>query len=654
MKKNGLLFLSIVILALSYIYIYIYVFGRVTENIEESVPSYKIAFSQNTNESIAKPTAIKYIASTEKLDYSYKGQLNSEKRFLAIGFDDFRESDFAWVIPLFEKYGFRATFNKIIWTESLSEEEKAEIDNVVMGGHELGDHTIQHRVNLFMDPLCNGQDPREPEGGQVPYPSNEQLRADRGDGKNVFGIPLTNTTGSLYMFSDFDVPFGELTDEQCQFIREFYSLIKDPKGLCVLLDELSNRYIGTSGNSLGSWDDAKQCYTGGIFSGCKTSANHEVWERVLLITQMFYKDQYGLNYNIKTWSMPGDIYSPFLFESGGHYYYDEKYTVHANFLAKMPSSLSNQNRSWTDVLRAFGYNISHDYWYPGRGDGQTVPMMSKQFIYNASLSRKDAVTYPTNWSIPFMNAGAEYTEGFFTEGKSRATQMYDSGGEYYKFIESIRNNTSNGMIHGEVIDSIDSISERIFMEELLRYCKETGVEVITKSEAYDICFNHKLYCGNLIYNPHLRNTAKEFMPDSELAPSNPDGYSSGCYVTHDENNVPILNIVDGQTVEYLHYGVPLGELSFSVDATGENNIEIYAIQNKDSLELEVNELTKLAELPINNHDDNFENYSTNFFINDCPVTEYEQRCEGYGEKIMGLKIVYGSGLSIKNIKLTLN
>lgn len=63
--------------------------------------------------------------------------------------------------------------------------------------------------------------------------------------------------------------------------------------------------------------------------------------------------------------------------------------------------------------------------------------------------------------------------------------MYDDGGVFYKFIESIRQNTSNGMVHGEVIDSVESESN--FFREMLEYCRSTGVNVVSKEDAYSVC-----------------------------------------------------------------------------------------------------------------------------------------------------------------------
>ena len=105
-----------------------------------------------------------------------------DKRYLAIGFDDFRDSDFMMVIPMFEEYGAHATFNKISNRVFLSDNDLKKIDVVINNGNELGDHTWYHCNYIYNDPLFNGQNPACPEGGQKPFPTNEQMRNDYGGG----------------------------------------------------------------------------------------------------------------------------------------------------------------------------------------------------------------------------------------------------------------------------------------------------------------------------------------------------------------------------------------------------------------------------------------------------------------------------------------
>lgn len=194
---------------------------------------------------------------------------------------------------------------------------------------------------------------------------------------------------------------------------------------------------------------------------------------------------------------------------------------------------------------------------------------------------------------------------------------------------------------------MDSYSEKMFLTQLFEYCKQTGVEVVPKAVAYDFCFNNEIEKGNLLYNPDLRNTAKEFMPNAKNVPNNPDGYVGSCYVISDPNKKPVL-ITTGE-VCYLHYGIPLGEIKYSADIKGNGKIEIFAIKNSDSVELNDDTLMKLSEMNVSQ--DDYRKCSSKFFIPDNEETAYEQLCEGLGEKIMGIKIVYSSGLKVKNINI---
>ena len=68
---------------------------------------------------------LKYESKEQK---NYTGEIDNNSKFLAIGFDDFRDSDFSLIIPLFNEYGARATFNRIAYGSGLSEEDKEKIE----------------------------------------------------------------------------------------------------------------------------------------------------------------------------------------------------------------------------------------------------------------------------------------------------------------------------------------------------------------------------------------------------------------------------------------------------------------------------------------------------------------------------------------------
>lgn len=633
----------------------------------------KRAVRQNEDTPLANTTdAFRFYPTTPRIEHKYKGCVSPQKRYLCCGFDDFRNTDFEWVIPLFEKYGFKATFNRIHNDLELAEKNIDDINNVnnvVFGNHELGDHTVYHTLYPFSCPQWNGQNPASVEGGQTPFPSNAQMRNDAGNGRNVFGFLLTSNPVNDLILSDalgITTPWGSLSDSQCQQIREFYSvmgstqIVGNGKTLIQCLDFLSNRYLGTSGNSKGSFSGG--IYTRGIFTGCQTSENHEIWERICECLHYYYKE-FGVNGEFKTWSLPGAANANMWFESGGKYYYDSEHTKLVNCNAKFTSTLYFNNsglpisRSWADVLRKFGYVITHDQMYPSRYDGTDETVMKHQLFVNGKLSRNDGVPYSTELDIQWYQGTRGYqqykvfTEQFFAQHNTydRPTEMYNYGVGYddgfYKTIENLRHNSANGLICGGQWDSLNDYAEKIYWESILQYCKFAGIEVITKAEAADIAFNHFVESGNLLYNPLLVNTAKLFMPNANV-PTNPDGFIGNCSVTYDGNNDPILNT--SGNVTYNHFGIPVGDLKFSASVKGSGTITIYSIKNRDNLDL--SGLAAIATLNISSASD-FSLQDIEFTIYDAAKTAWEQVFEGLGNKVCGIQIVFSTGLQIKHLKL---
>lgn len=99
----------------------------------------------------------------------------------------------------------------------------------------------------------------------------------------------------------------------------------------------------------------------------------------------------------------------------------------------------------------------------------------------------------------------------------------------------------------------------------------------------------------------------------------------------------------------MHFGIPLGEISYSATISGKGNISIYAVKNNDTVDLNADNLIRLGYLDIKSDEE--QNYILKFTVPDNVETEYEQICEGLGEKVMGIKIMYSGGLKIKNIGL---
>ena len=612
-------------------------------------------FEPNMGEWIANETIKSFSPQEDVVEHKHSGTITPKSRFLVWGFDDFRNTDFSFIIPLFNKYGAKGEFNKIFNNIVATDSEKTQLAAVLRGKHEIGDHTWLHYKYPFDEPLWNGQNPNSPDGNQIPYPLDTDFTQAVDGYKNVFGIDTRWTVSGTNSSIPIDTTWANLSAAECQQIRELFSVMKDTSSNVIAkLDGLSNKYLGTSGSSNGSWSDAEGCYTGGIFTGCKTSANHEIWERYLLVTNLWLKDQFKLNYNLKTWSKPGSKASGCYYKYDGKKYYDRNHTILVNNLARFESSLYDNNdgtgklRSWTDVLAEFGYVATNDAQDPSLVDGQTKPCMSTQFVYNSWGNKPNALIYPNtrNKYMDYASIATEYTEGTDLQGtEPYEVQMYsDPNSSFHKAVEGWRKSTANGIIASQITDSMDTWSERMIIEGLLKFCKSAGIQPITLAEAYDICFNNNISGGNLLYNPEFKNSAKEFMPTANV-PDNPDGFDGDCEVNK-VSGVPTLTIND--TTIYDHYGVPNGQLVFKGSFKGSGTITIKEIKNNTPY-ANINSADTLATITINS--ESFAEQSETITVADNDLTAYEQLCAGYGNRVIGLRFIFSGGIDVRNISL---
>jgi len=652
----------------------------------------------------------KFKPATQKIEFKYQGKLTNEKRYATLGFDDFRIGDFAYVIPMLDKYGAKAEFNLIKWYSKTSSEENLskERQNILQcafSGQEIGDHTFRHEKFPFSDPMWNGQNPASLDGTQTPYPSNDQMRVDVGNGVNYFGVSLSEKPYSeiKYRGQSIDHTWANLTDDECQAVRNWYSLFGDindetigetgHSGLLPYLDSLSNTYLGTSGSSKGSWIDVEGetnggHYSGGIYTGMHSSANEEIWERYMQLVDIYTKDLYGYNGRIKTFSMPGSKSSYdakfFFYGTDPNFpsskYYDIDRTIPLNYNSRWESAtLKNLDgtpkvRSFTELLREFGYVATHDYDVPGRIDNLGFNAYQIRFFPNADLSQLDGVGRFNNYELYKSNPAPSITNNsWFISGKKKETELYDRIDWYRGAIEVFRQYTGGGRFAGLVADTIID-SQKIYgymsvFEGLVKYCKAAGIELLTTQEAYDVAFNHRLDNGNLIYNPYLRNTAKEFLVGEDTnanyqVPDNPDGYYGNCSVEKDTDDGNVNVLVTAGDVRYEHWGIPYGHLEYIADVKGEGTITIYEFKNKTALETWYPQGTtinakqiklsdcgsSIADKTVSSASD-FSEQKIEFVISNNDYETWTDRTEIMGDKVIGIVIVYSSGLKVKNVRL---
>ena len=135
------------------------------------------------------------------------------------------------------------------------------------------------------------------------------------------------------------------------------------------------------------------------------------------------------------------------------------------------------------------------------------------------------------------------------------------------------------------------------------------------------------------------------MPTANV-PTNPDGYTTGCAVEYDSDNAPILSTTSN--VNYCHYGIPNGKIKYSANFKGNGSVTIYAIKNSSNYDHSSESvIAQIADV----NSDTFIGKEVEFIIPDNAMEQYDQLYEGYGNKIIGIRIVYSSGLKVKNIRL---
>ena len=583
-----------------------------------------------------------------------EGDVTVESRFVAFGFDDGRASDFAWVAPLFSKHGVHATFNIINGPHATTPDYVRKVNRLIELGHEIGDHTILHRTYMYVHPFFNGQAEQGYVGGEANrgFPSNDEMRRDHGEGRNVFGVPLSQRLkdSRMYYFGRIGLSdpetktWGALTDADCQALRSYYSVWGD-EGLDYL-DKLSARYCGTTGSSKdpASWNG--QEFTKGIFAGCKTTATHEIWDRMVEIQQRWYTDHYGLDAPPTNWSFPGGAHSPdLLYPRGGKRYFDRECTILANHYGKCLSTRTGKSRSWADLLRASGIKTVSDSSYEGRMDGAIRRSILVQLPLNAHLSRDDSVCRLAYFDKVSFAPRREYDPKAepLASSSNWLRTMYEADPTFKRGIDTLVRQSSRGRIAFGLNDSLDTFTWRLFFDLFLQFCRKADIEAVSMKEAYEIAFKTPVMKGNLFRNAAMRRTVLEVI-GAKNSPTQPDGWTAGKVETTKALGARPINalVLEGATrSELFLFGVPLGKLELTFAAlkgSGPSKLTVRKIRNIDRY-LDAKACPVIGEIAI---DDGtaWKRYGTTLLLEDVPrlsaPSTASPTCDGLDNKVCGL------------------
>ena len=89
-------------------------------------------------------------------------------------------------------------------------------------------------------------------------------------------------------------------------------------------------------------------------------------------------------------------------------------------------------------------------------------------------------------------------------------------------------------------------------------------------------------------------------------------------------------------------------MKYSAEVKGAGTITVYLIKCGSTEDL--SNLTQIATVSVSSSDA-FTTQEIDMVIPDNPMTTWTPKLEGRDDKIMGIKIVYSTGLQIKNIRL---
>lgn len=570
------------------------------------------------------------------------------RRFAAFSFDDGRPSDFAWVAPLFTRYGACATFNIINAPEHAQPHYMQQVNGLIADGHEIGDHTMLHHTYMYEQPLCDGRT----------TPTNNDLRGDRGDGRNVFNSPLNQRVmdASVQSFNQIGIAdnstWETLTDEDCRKIRSYYG-VWGHSGILAYLDELSAHYCSTAGSSkdTDSWNGT--VFTKGIFAGCRTTCNHEIWERLLNIQQRWYTDHFQLDTPPTNWSQPGGERCPcLLYYHDGKRYFDPACTILANHYGKLTSSRTGQRRSWADLLKARGYLTVSDSIFESQLDGSRYRSIMAGFHYNAHYSKDDIVcrepAFERLWFVPAEVDGPEQQP--LAGSTDWLKTIYETEENFKQGIDNLVQQCANGRIPMGLYDSIDTFGARLVYELYLQFCQKAGIASVTFREAYELAFKRPVTEGNFFRNPDMGRTVFSVIGAAN-APEAPDGWTAGQVediMLPDGKHTRALALAGTNCAEYYVYGIPPGTLEFEFLAhkgSGEAKLTVKAVRNIDPCH-QAETCPVLAEIIIDRED--WHGYHTRFTVEDAPrlphPSELSPTCDGLDHKICGLAfILEGAG-----------
>jgi len=571
-----------------------------------------------------------------------QAEMSHDYDYVALGWADFFPDDRAYTLPLIIKYQaqkIQNTFYRQIKPMTIdpmsSVYPRDKVKMIEQSGNRDGNHAFLHINHIYMNGLYDGRT----------TPSNDDLRVDRGDGKNEWGHDVTDTvdeciTESLrYAWLALSEDIGasaweDLTDDECEDVRKSLSAFGIPldgqnrQWVLQSLDELSNRYCGTSGYSVLDGDyetrtpntadpseepSENNRILGGIFQGAATTQNHEIWERILLI-DAGYKEEYDGKryYPMIFWGTPGGgsldlMYNTNPTQEYGRYH-DRDHTLLSTGVTPFTSSISGKSRSWVDVLRERGYRTGmfaqgHSYGYVSYsgvnrkecqrimkrnenkpdylGDGYVNSLR----IWDNSLEEADQ-----NILLGATDLVKDLYDWTATESTYAGLSAFGAPTKFDAVIDQMTKWHAWGINPDFVGDAeagtnVQEASYLLVLEAFIQYCIRAGIKIVSHEQLAAFTLDVEYSPANYFPNPTFKTT-----PKTVLAATNckdyPDGWNGGVVINEEvdgesEPGIHIDNSGGGTDVTYFtrQYGIKPGDFDLSIWADGKCTLSFYLIRN---------------------------------------------------------------------------
>lgn len=621
-------------------------------------------------------------APTRKNDLEFKGDKSFQAKYIVIGSDTLHSAS-EMELGLTNKYNSKITHNLI----SVSVPTQGIIEAVVAAvnlGHEIGDYGLFRASFIVSSPFYNGQ-PAVGGDGQTCWPPDDHFNENPGRaGYNYFGKLLTEQIGGINLINQIEpagspyhiestVTWAQIAASATykQYFRNAYSVFTTAYDggyynlagvkctLIQLLDEYSNLFLATTGSSVGSYNVGTGKYTGGIYTGCATSANHEIWERVIEIKVKFLQYYFGLTQNVFEYSIPGSPSNPlhYIHTDGIHY----QTVLHSktqviNDYCKVPTSRlldSNNNpinRSYVDVLVDYGYKHVHDAAGISREDGYTATNWNVPYVRNNKYFRgSHLVGQAGGYKLvtnPQSGTGGSWAGQVHSDWMS---WLYDNSANFKLFVDKVCEFTAQGIIPNCVIDQRETYDDRMTIENMYKFLEKAGIKTLTKHEAFNLTYLDNSD-SNFISNPELVIFQKGIITSAGL-PIIPSGWLSG--TQYDETT---FNSVGTTTQMKLPvYGTKPGSYSFKFKYKGSGTLTVHSILNKTAWNA-IHETVPFKTDSLDNQA-NFTAFESTFDIPNVAdnVSADYPEYTGKQDKVIGVVIVFTSSdirVCKPNLRLT--